>query len=430
MGGFTHANAVWSGETLEHISSFDFTSSYPYVMLSEKFPMSKAEKIEIKNEEELQYNIKRYCCIFQIEIWGLESTQYYENYISVSHCKELSNYVDNNGRVVQAEHLITTITEQDYLIMKKLYAWKSMEIKYCYRFVKDYLPTNFVKGILKLYKDKTELKGIEGKEVEYLSSKEQINASYGMTVTDICRDEIVYDEEDKWNETKPDIEKCISKYNKSVKRFLYYPWGIWVTAYARRNLFSGIVEFKDDYVYSDTDSIKVMNVSNHLDYIKKYNARVMEKLKKAMDYHGLNIEDTRPKNKHGEEKQIGIWDYEGEYELFKTLGAKRYITYKDGKYSITVSGVNKNVAVPYLVSRYGKGIFDAFDNELEIPKEYTGKLTHTYIDEPIKGCLTDYTGITDKYEELSCVHLEQASYSMSISQKYVNYLFGIKEYKR
>ncbi|NMA75466.1 MAG: hypothetical protein GX963_15245, partial [Bacteroidales bacterium] len=42
MGGFTHANANYVGKVLEDVTSIDFNSSYPAVMLAEQFPMSKA----------------------------------------------------------------------------------------------------------------------------------------------------------------------------------------------------------------------------------------------------------------------------------------------------------------------------------------------------------------------------------------------------
>lgn len=427
-GGFTHANAMWQGEIIHNVGSYDFTSSYPYVMVSEKFPMSTPELISIKNKQELNDNLKYYCCLFDIEFEKIESKVLYENYISKSHCTLLENQVENNGRIVKADKLKITITEQDYFIIKKLYKWKNSQISNFRRFAKGYLPTNLVKSILDLYKTKTELKDVKGKEVEYLNSKEQANSAYGMMVTNPCRDEILYND-DLWDNLKPDIEESLKKYNKSVKRFLYYAWGIWVTAYARSNLFTGIYEFKNDYIYSDTDSIKVLNVSNHLDYISNYNKLVYKKLETAMNYHNLPIELTRPKNKYGKEKPLGIWSYEGEYQIFKTLGAKRYMTKINDKISLTVSGVNKKFAIPYLINKYGDNIFKAFDDGLCIPADYTGKSTHTYIDEVREGYVTDYLGEECYYKELSGVHLEKASYDMSISETYARYLLGIKEIK-
>ena len=58
-----------------------------------------------------------------------------------------------------------------------------------------------------------------------------------MTVTDICRDEIDYESsrlDSGWNKARPNLATAIEKYNNSSQRFLYYPWGVWVTAYARR----------------------------------------------------------------------------------------------------------------------------------------------------------------------------------------------------
>ena len=140
----------------------------------------------------------------------------------------------------------------------------------------------------------------------------------------------------------------------------------------------------------------------------------------------LKLGFTAPKNIYGEVKQLGIWSDEGIYTRFKTLGAKRYITEKDNKISITVSGVNKKEAVPYLLNKYKDKVFENFNNGLYIPAEYTGKLTHTYIDERSKGTVKDYLGNIGEYDELSSIHLEPASYDMSLAQKFVNFLLDIK----
>lgn len=432
-GGFTHASPIWSDMIIPNVHSYDFTSSYPYVMLSEKFPMSKPKLVSINNDEELDNYLLHYCCLFELELFNVSATLKFENYIAKSHCRELKNAICNNGRIVKAEHLVITVTEQDYFIIYQMYDWKDSNIKNFRIFRRDYLPTDFVKSILQLYHDKTTLKGVKGKESEYMVSKENLNSCYGMSVTDICRDEILYNTD--WGKDKPNIENALEKYNKSIKRFLYYPWGIWVTAYARANLFTGILEFKEDYIYSDTDSIKVVNIDKHKKYIDTYNKDVVKKLKKAMQYHGIDFNLTCPTNIKGEKLQLGVWDYEGMYDNFKTLGAKRYMINKpnalsvsDTQYdfSITVAGVNKTFAIPYIVKKY-KNPFECFEDGLVIPKEYTGKLTHTYIDEEKDGELYDYLGNKFYFHEDSAIHLEKAEYSLSMTDEYLDYIFLLRD---
>ena len=118
-----------------------------------------------------------------------------------------------------------------------------------------------------------------------------LNSCYGMAVTDIVRPEIIYT--DDWQDPLlPNLEKSIEDYNKSRSRFLFYPWGVWVTAYARRNLFTGICEFGSDYIYSDTDSIKVINISAHMDYINSYNKsqfKVTDRRFANIDKYALSV---------------------------------------------------------------------------------------------------------------------------------------------
>lgn len=427
QGGFTHASALHSCKTLSNVGSYDFTSSYPYVMISEKFPMSRGKIVEPKNNSELNHYLKCYCCLFDVKFENIISKFKPEHYISSSKCYNIVNAEIDNGRIAAADSLITTITEQDFFIIKSCYTWDSMVISNFRIYEKQYLPTDFVKAILKLYQDKTELKGVQGKEAEYMAAKENVNGCYGMTVTDICQDLITYTED--WEKELTDVEKAISDYNKNKKRFLFYPWGVWVTAYARKNLWSGIFEFKEDYIYSDTDSIKGINIEKHTQYIEKYNRLVKRKLKAACMFHGIDVEQTQPKTITGIEKPLGVWDFEGIYNRFKTLGAKRYMVEKNGDIDITVSGVNKKCAVPYLKQKYGDKVFDSFADNLEIPPQYTGKKTHTYIDDEMSGYITDYLGNISKYESKSGVHLSETSYRLSMSHAYIDYILNIQNIK-
>lgn len=285
-GGFTHAGLIYSGYTVHDVRSMDMTSAYPYVMVSEKFPMTKGEKIKVQTFGQLLELMRKYCCLFRCKITGIRSKSSYENYLSRSHCRKIKGGMFNNGRIIEADYLETTLTEVDFSIVYNYYEWDVIEIGDCYIFRKGYLPTNFVRTILELYSDKTTLKGVKGREVDYLLMKERINSLFGMNVTDICRDKIVYSCDD-WSEETPDLDEAIAKVNKSIKRFLYYPWGVWVTAYTRRNLFGAIKECDEDYVYSDTDSCKFRNASKHLDWFNKYNEKVKNKLVRALGAHKL-----------------------------------------------------------------------------------------------------------------------------------------------
>lgn len=429
-GGFTHANWHYAKQTIYDMDSFDFTSSYPYVMVSEKFPMSKARKVVPQSEEEFRTYLKNYCCIFDIEIIGLDGWHSPDHILSRAKCRLAENVVVNNGRIITADRVITSMTEVDFESFEKFYKYEDFRVSEFRIYEKAYLPTPFVKAILSLYKDKTELKDVEGKEVEYMKSKGMINSAYGMCVTDIVRDEDTFVEE--WTKNKADVKDAVEKYNKSPKRFLFYPWGVWVTAYARRNLYTGIYEFQEDYVYSDTDSVKVKNMSSHLEYIEHYNRIVEKKLREACETHRIPYEATSPKTIKGVSKPLGVWDYDGHYTRFKTLGAKRYMTEKDGKINITVAGLNKKAAVPYiqhLAEERGVTMFDVFDEDLYVPGEHTGKQLHTYNDFEFSSRLDDYMGNSAIVHEYSSIHLAPAEYSLSLASEYIDLLKGIHSVK-
>lgn len=424
QGGFTHANSHYTGQTLENVTSIDFTSSYPAVMLAELFPMSKAEYVKVKDTDHFLELLKTYHVIFEATFTNIQTTIEQENYLSESKCRDIEKPITNNGRIFRADKLTTTITEIDFSIIRKAYQWDSFNISNVHIFQKGYLPKSIIESVLELYKDKTELKGVEGKEVEYGLAKGMLNSVYGMSVTDIVRDETDYIN-DEWESTPPLIGNEIEKYNDKKNRFLFYIWGVYITAYARRNLWTGILNMGDDYIYSDTDSIKLLNYEKHLPYIEKYNEVIIKKMELMCDYYKLDVNDLKPKNIQGIEKPIGVWDYEGTSEKFKTLGAKRYLTLTDNKLELTVAGLSKKNGLEYMIEQCGGNyhkVFDYFNDELYIPAERTGKMTHTYIDESITFIATDYLGNSTEVTTHSGVHLESVDFTLSLSKQYANFI--------
>lgn len=434
MGGFTHANANYAGKTLENVTSIDFTSAYPAVMVAEKFPMSKFKEVHIESLQQLDEMCETYAMIFDIKFTNIRCVISQETYMSSSKCRDLVNPELNNGRVQSADSMTTTITDVDFDIMKQCYEWDEIsvgEVRYAH---KGYLPKSIIKSILDLYQDKTELKDVKGSEVEYLLSKGMLNSIYGMCVTDIVKDNALYGSitpevgREDWYTEAVDIDEEVKKYNESRNRFLYYPWGLWVTAYARRNLWTGIISVGDDYVYSDTDSLKILNYEKHKDYIEWFDTELIHKMKAMCRYYKFDTALLNPKTKDGVSKMLGVWDYEGTYEKFKALGAKRYMLQEKGRVEITVAGLSKQNGVNYMLETAGDSdVFEMFTDELYIPADRTGKMTHTYIDNEYKFKVTDYLGNEATVEVLSGVHLENCDFTLSISEQYKQFMSSLAQ---
>ena len=193
----------------------------------------------------------------------------------------------------------------------------------------------------------------------------------------------------------------------------------------------GIFEYKDDYIYSDTDSIKGLNYEKHKLFHERYNALCITKLKEMCEYHKIDISLTAPLNSKGVSKPLGVWDFEGVYSRFKTLGAKRYMVEDEDGISFTISGLNKITGVPYLCNNWSVNYkthkenfnpFDLFNDGMYIPDGYTGKLTHTYIDLPFHIEVTDYLGNKDYVDELSYIHLSKTDFTLSMTREFIDYI--------
>jgi len=425
-GGFTHANAFYINQIMENVSSFDFTSSYPTVMISEKFPMSKGKQIKIESIEQIKKLSEKYNLVFDVELFHVKPKVLFENILSYSKCRDVVKPILNNGRIVSCETLKTTFTETDFFSFLSFYDFDSIKFGLCYIYESDYLPKEIIEMILKLYTEKTTLKGVKGKETEYLHSKELLNSLYGMTVTSIIHDTYMI-KNHEWITENSDIQEEIEKYNQDKNRFLFFAWGVWVTTYARRNLYTAILECGKDYIYSDTDSVKILNAEKHQEYFKKYNEWIINRLENTLKHYDMK-ETIKPKTIKGIEKPLGVWDFEGVYQKFKTLGAKRYMIEKDNEIEITIAGLSKKDGKKYIEKQ--KKPFEFFDNFMYIPPENSGKKTHTYIDSEISGLITDYQGNTEFYNEKSFVHLENCSFDLSLAQNFIDYIETLKNFDK
>lgn len=452
-GGYTHANPCYIGGVYDNVGSIDFTSSYPSVMIRKKYPCGRFSQLNL-DVEYLPKMLDKYACVFRIRFTKIRARDdVFVHIISESHCKNLIKPIVDNGRIVCADYLETCITDIDYQDICKFYSFEDVEIFDFWYAPKDYLPKPFIECILELYENKTKLKGVEGKEDLYLVSKGILNSLYGMTVTNIQQDNYYIDDNGEWQLNQPPtIDECLFKNAKSKRTFLTYSWGVWVTAWARHELFKGIfeMELNGDFIYSDTDSIKFMNFNRYDKWIEDYNLECQKELDECLTHYNIDTSRTNPDGKH----PLGVWDFEGVCDKFKTLGCKRYL-YTTGsferteneigfwskctprrfyrltpifkrngqKFHLTVAGLNKKEPVNYIIKN---GAFDFFDDYMTIPAEYSGRLTHCYIDKQAPVFLYDYLGNKYLCEDESGVYLEKSEYCMSLHEIFLKYLSGIK----
>lgn len=424
QGGYTHGNIDYIGKTIKNVFSVDFTSSYPFCLISEKYPITTPILLKCKMTlNAFKDFIKKNTCVFDVELFNVKS-KYNINIIAIHKCFKKKNYAVDNGKLIKAEYIQTTVTNIDFDDICYFYSFDNIIVKNIYVFNSGYLPKAFIDCVFKFYNDKTELKNVAGKETEYLHSKEMLNSLYGMCVTDIIRDNINCIN-GKWITTPvTDIENAIDGYNKDKQRFLFYAWGVFCTSYARHNLFNGLKEMIDkenpvfnDFVYCDTDSIKGINYDKHKQFFDNYNKQCEIKLKKMCDNLGYDYTILYPKTKEGKIKLMGVYDFEGIYQRFKTLGAKRYLYEKNDKCYMTVSGLGKN-AINY-IGNTNDDKFKNFQNGLYLERGETSKMTHIYCDYEIKGKITDYQNNISDYNEKSFIHLENTDFLMTMQDDYL-----------
>lgn len=341
-GGDTHANRYYSGLIVENVSSFDRSSSYPDVIENCYFPMKKFQFIGDMTEQELEHKMsKGYACLFRVQITGLRQKDKYYGapYISFSKCRGVENPVKDNGRLLSADYLATTLTDIDYGIICEEYEWDEIKILDCYISRYGELPPELKQVVRDYYTNKTELKGIKGEELMYNLSKALLNAVYGMMVQSPVKQSIDFNEGDLESLYKEqDKEETVLLADYNSKAFLPYQWGVWVTAWARYRLKEMINIVGDRFVYSDTDSVKFV-----LSKEEANNKKILE----AIERYNVSRETDSKKNKayatdkNGITHYMGVYENEGVYDKFITLGAKRYAFIKKGEMDLTVSGVSK-----------------------------------------------------------------------------------------
>lgn len=405
-GGNTHANRHYANTILENITSYDRVSSYPDVQINELFPMSpwiREENVTADRACRIIFKHKRAALMrvgfsnirLKNPLWGCP-------YIPKHKCRNLGQHYNDNGRILWADWLEISIADPDFDIIMQEYDYDSITFYDFYHCRYGRLPKPLREEIQKFYRDKTELKGVEGQELFYMLQKAKLNSIYGMSCQRPVKQTIDFID-GLWLEQDLPEQELLAKNN--AKAFLVYSWGVWTTAHARRELEKAInIVGPERFVYCDTDSVKFID-----DGKVSFNA-YNESRKRDSIKNGGVAEDPA-----GRKHYLGVYENEGTYKRFITMGAKKY-AYEDaaGELHITVAGVSKYKGAAELARRGG----------LEAFKEGfvwydAGVLESVYNDDPevkevnIEG---------HKLQIISNVLLRPSTYTLGITGEYARIL--------
>lgn len=422
-GGNCHANRFYVGRTIKDVSSADRSSSYPDVVCNCKFPMSYFRKLpQVRTSEQVENIINQdYACLITFIATNVELINNHEPapYIPLAKCNDIGPYAIDNGRILSTDYLEMTVTDVDYKILKRQYKWKTFEVTDFYYTSYDYLPSSIIEMTIKYYKNKTELKDVDGQEMLYMKSKNKLNSIYGMMAQDPAKLHYLFD----FN-TEKGYKDFIKNTNQeeefekfTSKAFLAYQWGVWVTAWARYRLQEGIDLAGLNFIYADTDSVKYIG---NIDWNFYNTQRIFDSFNS-----GAYAKDPK-----GNMHYMGVYEFEGKYPQFRTMGAKKYVytDSKTGKLHCTVSGVTKESVYITMKDGTNKRLKMGGGEELE---KYNGieSFKDGFIFNEAGGseiCYTDYIEPDKRFYEIDghiveitpCATIKDSTYKLGYAADY------------
>lgn len=414
-GGNTASNRYKTNFINYNLSSYDMSSAYPYAMISGLYPITPFQEETIISLDMLDDYNDRYCTLayYSFEKVKLKKGVPFP-YIPYSKCIEFiaPNYETKfkgkeycyNGRILEAEFIKIAMTNYDYQIFINQYDYDedNVRVEDFYYSHKGFLPKEITDTVIEFFTLKSQLKGIEEKEYEYMKSKNKLNSLYGMIVTDIIRQENLFT--DQWEKGE---NSTLEEYYSKRNNFLTYQWGLFVTAICRTNLQKAIDKIGLDCVYIDTDSVKF--VGEHDNVFEQINQEMIDWCTQNDIINYVNV---------GNHKYfLGLYDKEKGYSEFITLGAKKYAFNQNKKIGITVAGLNKKSGAQELERKGGLSNF-------KIGTEFfdSGRKTVYYNDDKkhfltVQGC---------QIENASNIALVDTTYTLGMTDVMLSILNGLE----
>lgn len=308
-GGFTYLNPKYKGVMIYDGSVYDANSLYPSIMYYNYLPFGDPVYFEGSYETDRLYPlyVQTLTCCFKLKKNKIPSIQIKNNLSFVP-----NEYIESSD-----DDLVTlTLTCIDLDLFFEQYDVYDITYHSGWKFKQ-------LRGLFKQYVDQyTEMKTNAKKEQNsalYIIAKLMLNSLYGkFGSSPIVRG--------KYPVLSDDGSIKYKLTEKEIKDPVYIAIASFITSYARQKTILtsqkirdySLEKYNEDYyVYSDTDSIHLINLS-------------FEELKEIIDI---------------DEYKLGAWKHEGDFEKAKFLRQKCYVEKMKNKkdISVTVAGLPKKL---------------------------------------------------------------------------------------
>lgn len=358
-GGFTYLSPKYAGQKLGAGMTLDINSMYPSMMYNQPMPIDypKIFSGEYKFDAEYPLYVIMFSCSFELKKGKIPSIQLKRNMMFRS-----NEYIEStNGEVVDL-----CLTSVDYELFREQYNVQNLDFKGGYKF-------KSATGLFKSYIDKFMQMKIEskkaGNKAQTLIAKLFLNSLYGrfgLNPNTGTKIPMFVDGQ---------VAYKIELAQEGDRKPVYIPVASFITSYARAFIIRSSqmvrdwsIEHKgfDAYVYSDTDSMKVLLDKSDLDALSEV----------------IPVDDY----------ELGKWAWEESWIAWKGIRQKCYIEeFEDGSISATIAGMPKRLAPLITFDNFEIG-FTTADLDPEKVKECGGyKLRYKHVDGGVILKDTDFT---------------------------------------
>ena len=350
-GGFTYLNPIYKEIEVNDGIVLDVNSLYPSVMMYELLPFGNPIFFEGKYEKDILHPlyIQTISCMFEVK----------DGFIPTIQIKNSLSFIPNQYLTSSNGDIVTLVlTSVDLELFLKHYNVTELVYHNGWKFRGM---TGLFTSYINYWSEKKIQSKKDGNSAIYQISKLMLNSLYGK-----------FGLNPNVRGKYPILEDGVIKYkmyDREIRDSIYLPVATFITSYARRKTITtsqtirdySLKKYgKDYYIYSDTDSIHMLNMSE-------------EELKSFIE-----VDDYK----------LGAWKLESTFVKAKFIRQKCYIEQsEDGTINTTIAGLPKRMSKLINFDNFKVG----FTTEMLNCKDTGKKLAYKHVKGGVVLVETDFT---------------------------------------